>query len=190
MSRISQDELYMRIVSDIAMRSTCRRRAVGALALDENGLVLATGFNGTPVGMPHCIDSPCAGATAPSGVALDMCDAVHAEQNLLLQVADVNKIHTIYCTTEPCTHCSKMIANTRCKRVVFEDPYPGSKHFGDIEYVQYSGIDTSSETGGGEVELTCENCDYLFDSIRCPYYGVVDSANSKACKKYKDEIPF
>ena len=139
MKRISKDELYMRIVSDIAMRSTCSRRAVGAIALDENGLVLATGFNGTPVGVPHCIDRPCLGADAPSGTALDMCNAVHAEQNLLLQVSDVNRIHTIYCTAEPCTHCSKMIANTKCKRVVYEESYPGARHFGDIEYEQYKG---------------------------------------------------
>jgi len=140
MGRITTDELYMRIVSDIAMRSTCKRRAVGAIAIDENGLVLATGFNGTPVGTPHCIDTPCEGSSAPSGTALDKCDAVHAEQNLLMQVPDVNKIHTIYCTAEPCRHCAKMIANTRCKRVVYEDPYPGAKHYGDVIYEQYKGV--------------------------------------------------
>ena len=154
--RISKDELYMRIVSDIAMRSTCARRAVGAIALDENGLVLATGYNGTPCGVPHCIDTPCEGASAPSGTALDKCEAVHAEQNLLLQICDVNKIHTIYCTTEPCTHCSKMIANTRCKRVVYEESYPGTRHFGDIAYEKYP-----PEPGPNR----CVDCDKYSDDI-------------------------
>lgn len=146
----------MRIVSDIAMRTTCLRRAVGALALDKNGLVIGTGYNGVPCGEKHCNEEhtfqsgpnqpiqvrypyACSGASALSGTRLDQCAAVHAEMNLLMQVSDVNKIHTIYCTAEPCTHCSKMIANTRCKRVVYEDPYPGAKHFGTVVYEQYRG---------------------------------------------------
>ncbi|HKJ87617.1 MAG TPA: hypothetical protein VKA48_03830 [Gammaproteobacteria bacterium] len=69
---------------------------------------------------PH----PCRGAAAASGSGLDGCEAVHAEQNALLQCPDVQEIRTVYVTVSPCIHCVKMLLNTGATTVLFREPYP------------------------------------------------------------------
>lgn len=117
----------MTIAYAIAERSTCLRRKVGAVAIDHFGRVLAVAHNGSPKGHPHCIDMPCAGATAMSGAGLDLCEAVHAEMNLLSFCPDIMRIDTIYVTASPCITCIKSIANSSCIRIVFAEPYPHSQ---------------------------------------------------------------
>ena len=96
------------------------------MLVSEDNKVLATGYNGVPSGFPHCIDEPCEGAKYRSGLGLDKCEAIHAEQNALLQVGDVKLIETAYCTTAPCIHCIKLLLNTGCQRIVFNQDYPHS----------------------------------------------------------------
>ena len=134
--RLSRDETFMRMVFTLAHRSTCLRRRVGCILTDVNGHVLATGYNGVAAGAPHCIDEPCPGANEPSGQGLDKCQAIHAEQNALLQCKNTLAIHTAYCTDSPCIHCVKLLMNTSCQRIVFAREYPHSdseelwwKHF-------------------------------------------------------------
>ena len=69
----------------------------------------ATGYNGNPSGFTHCIDEPCEGSTSKSGTDLDKCQAIHAEQNALLQCKDVYSIDRVYTTLEPCIHCIKLL---------------------------------------------------------------------------------
>lgn len=108
-----------------SQQSTCVRRSVGCVLVDEQKKVIGIGFNGVPSGLPHCNEkNPCPGATAPSGQKLDECFATHAEQNALLQCRDVQKIHTVYCTTAPCVTCTKLLMNTSAKRIVFLNEYP------------------------------------------------------------------
>lgn len=66
----------------------------------------------------------CEGAHAPSGQSLDACQAIHAEQNAMLQCRDVYAIHTAYVTASPCITCCKLLLNTSCQRVVFLEEYP------------------------------------------------------------------
>lgn len=73
---------------------------------------------------PRSYPNACPGAFSPSGTNLDGCEAIHAEQNALLQCRDVREIHTCYCTTSPCVTCTKLLLNTGCLRVVFLDEYP------------------------------------------------------------------
>lgn len=84
----------------------------------------------------------CAGAEHDSGQGLDICEAIHAEQNALLQCADVQKIHTVYVTVSPCRHCMKLIMNTSTKRVVFLSEYSqSSKDLADkagIEWILFA----------------------------------------------------
>ena len=107
----------------IAGRSTCRRRAVGAVAVDSYGRVLSMGHNGVPRGQAHCADFPCSGFKSPSGVDLGACQAVHAEMNALLFCPDVMKIDTLYVTTSPCLLCTRMILNTSCRRIIYDEVY-------------------------------------------------------------------
>ncbi len=123
-SRPSRDGVFMALTTIIAQRSTCARRAVGCVLINVQGHVLATGYNGVHRGAPHCIDRPCAGANQPSGEGLHLCQAIHAEQNAIMQCRNITEIHTAYVTSSPCIHCVRLLANTGVKRIVFLEKYP------------------------------------------------------------------
>lgn len=108
----------------LARRGTCRRRQVGCILVDSKGRILSTGYNGVARGLTHCTTVACPGAKAKSGESLDMCQAIHAEANALLQCNDIDAIHTAYCTDSPCIHCIKLLMNTSCSRIVFIREYP------------------------------------------------------------------
>lgn len=141
--RPTRDQWAVQLAQITAKRSTCYRRHVGCVLLNERGHVLATGHNGVATGLPHCNEDDglldvsfdkldnhfpfmCGGAHAPSGTNLDGCQAIHAEQNALLQCQDVYQIHTAYVTTSPCMTCTKLLLNTSCRRIVFVGDYPHS----------------------------------------------------------------
>jgi dCMP deaminase len=124
MTRPSRDAWAAAIARVVATRSTCVRRAVGCVLTDSVGRIVATGYNGRAAGLPHCNDGhPCPAVAAASGVDLDGCEAIHAEQNALLQCGDVDRIAAAYVTTEPCVTCVKLFLNTPCRRIFFDDPY-------------------------------------------------------------------
>ena len=121
--RSSKDEYYMGVADVVSKRSTCVRRNVGCVAVNSAGHIVATGHNGVPRGVVHCIDIPCGGGNHISGHGLDECMAVHAEANALMQCEDVMEIIIIYVTTFPCIQCLKMIMNTGCAELVYRDEY-------------------------------------------------------------------
>jgi dCMP deaminase len=114
--------------------------------VNQHKHVIATGYNGVAVGVPHCnltvgdkqegwdrLVKPkpthphaCPGALAASGTNLDGCHAIHAEQNALLQCKNVHEIVTAYVTASPCTTCIKLLLNTSCQEIVFLEAYPHS----------------------------------------------------------------
>lgn len=134
--RPSRDEWALKLALLTAQRTTCCRRAVGCVLLNARGHVLATGYNGVAAGLPHCnqhdpyhptgFPHACEGAKSPSGTNLDGCQAIHAEQNAMLQCKDVYSIHTCYVTASPCMTCVKLLLNTSCERVVYVEEYPHS----------------------------------------------------------------
>ena len=123
-SRIDKDTWALMLAKITSERATCRRRRVGAVFLNSKGHVIATGYNGNASGLSHCLDIPCNGSDSPSGTNLDGCNALHAEQNALLQCHDVWSIDTAYVTASPCFTCTKLLLNTSCKRIVFIEDYP------------------------------------------------------------------
>ena len=123
MVRPSIEQTMLRVAAVLALRSTCTRRQVGCVLTDSLGRILSTGYNGVARGQPHCIDKPCPGAMFGSGQRLDLCQAIHAEQNALLQCKDVDKIDTCYVTCSPCVTCTKLLLNTPCQRIVFAEVY-------------------------------------------------------------------
>ncbi len=114
---------FLEIANVLSKRATCRRRRVGCVLTNARGHIIGTGYNGVAPGEDHCIDSPCKGAQLQSGVGHDICEAVHAEQNALLQCKDVWNIDTCYTTTAPCMACTKLLLNTSCKKIVFAEAY-------------------------------------------------------------------
>ena len=125
--RPSKDEYFMDMALLVSERSTCLRRKVGAVLINKRKHVLATGYNGVASGQPHCLDIPCIGASSASGTDLDLCEAVHAEQNALLQCRNVFEIDTCYVTVSPCMTCTKLLLNTSCQTIIFEEDYVDQK---------------------------------------------------------------
>ncbi len=126
--RLSWDQYYMRITHLVARRSTCLRRVVGAIAVKDKR-ILATGYNGAPAGLEHCLDVGCLRdeLDIPSGERHELCRGLHAEQNVIIQAAIHGVSITgafIYCTTQPCLICSKMLINCGVKKIYFSQGYP------------------------------------------------------------------
>lgn len=133
MSRPTLDRWALDLAAVVATRGTCARRQVGCVLMDARGHILATGYNGPAAALPHCrmndglfadaAENVCHGHGFASGQGLDACQAIHAEQNALLQCRDVSQIFACYVTVSPCVTCVKMLLNTSCQRVVFATPY-------------------------------------------------------------------
>ena len=128
MPRPSWDEYFMRIAHDVAERSTCLRRKVGAI-LVKGKRILATGYNGAPSGLRHCEEVGCIREeqNVPSGERHELCRGLHAEMNAFLQAAvhGVSTLgSTLYTTTYPCSLCAKMIVNAGVERVIEGGAYP------------------------------------------------------------------
>lgn len=121
--RPSRDSTGLSLAAIWARRGTCARRQVGCVLFDKRGVQLASGYNGAAPQQPHCTDTPCKGIGLPSGQGLELCEAIHAEQNALLQCADISQIETCYVTHSPCVHCVKMLLRSSTKRIVFTERY-------------------------------------------------------------------
>jgi len=121
--RDSIDKTYINIALEFSKRSTCSRRSVGAIIVDQHGYILSAGYNGQSSGMPHCIDHKCSGADSKSGHNIDACEAVHAEQNAIARLKEPFNAWKIYCTTAPCISCTKLILATSIQEVIFLEDY-------------------------------------------------------------------
>ena len=128
MARPSWPEYFMSIAQLVATRSTCLRRAVGAVLVKDKR-ILATGYNGAPTGIRHCIETGCLRERlqVKPGEKHELCRGLHAEQNVIIQAAYYGVMTqgtTLYSTHKPCIICSKMIINAGIKKIVFLDGYP------------------------------------------------------------------
>lgn len=128
MLRPDWDDYFMQITEVIATRSTCIRRKVGALIVKDNR-ILTSGYNGAPKGLNHCADIGCRREelNVPSGERHELCRAIHAEQNAIIQAATYGvsiKGAVLYTTTQPCVLCAKMLVNAGVKKIVFQGAYP------------------------------------------------------------------
>lgn len=127
--RPSWDEYFMQMAELTAQRSTCLRRHVGAVIVQDKHVV-ATGYNGAPKGVAHCAEmGGCLREKMgiPSGERHELCRALHAEQNAIIQAATLAQSiegASIYITHQPCIICAKMIINAGIKRIVVKEGYP------------------------------------------------------------------
>lgn len=127
-TRLSWDQYFMEICSVVAQRSTCTRAAVGAVIVKDR-TILATGYNGSPAGLPHCTEVGCLvyTSTNPDGRTEENCfRTIHAEINAIAQSAKsgVSILGSdIYITHSPCIHCLKVLINTGIRRICFRKPY-------------------------------------------------------------------
>jgi dCMP deaminase len=128
--RPSWETYFMDIAELVAKRSTCLRRAVGAIIVKDKR-ILTTGYNGAPTGIKHCIETGCLREklNVPSGERHELCRGIHAEQNAIIQAAFHGvsiKGATLFCTNQPCSICAKMIINAGIIKVYYRDGYADS----------------------------------------------------------------
>jgi dCMP deaminase len=126
--RPSWDEYFLELASLVSRRATCLRRHVGAVLVKDKK-ILATGYNGAPSGLEHCLDTGCLRQKLkiPSGERHELCNGLHAEQNVLLQAALYGvstKGSILYVTNQPCVICAKMIINAGIIEIVTAGDYP------------------------------------------------------------------
>ena len=125
MSRASWEEYFMNIAKQVATRSTCDRKNVGAVIVRDK-TILSTGYNGSIRGMPHCDE-------AGHMIDNDHCVAtIHAEANAILQAAKngvrIEKSE-IYITASPCWSCFKMMVNAGIKKIYYGEFYRDERIF-------------------------------------------------------------
>jgi dCMP deaminase len=126
--RPTWNQYFMTITHEVAGRSTCLRASVGAVIVRDRS-ILATGYNGAPAGMPHCLDVGCLvyESRTPNGEIEQNCfRTIHAEINAIAQAARNGTTidgADIYVTHTPCIHCFKALVNTGIRRVFFAKGY-------------------------------------------------------------------
>src|SRR5882762_4747164 len=126
--RLSWHQYFLTITRQVAERSTCTRAKVGAVIVRDKN-ILATGYNGSPAGLPHCTELGCLIYTSrtPTGELEENCfRTIHAEINAIAQAAKNGasiRDADIYITHTPFIHCLKVLINTGIKRVLYEKPY-------------------------------------------------------------------
>ena len=124
-ARVSWDEYFMNIAREVATRSTCSRKHVGAVIVRDR-TILSTGYNGSVRGLPHCDE---VGHMMEDGHCVR---TIHAEANAIIQAAkNGTRIDGagIYVTASPCWTCFKTIANAGLTRIVFGEFYRDPRIF-------------------------------------------------------------
>ncbi|MCV2394725.1 deaminase [Actinotalea sp. M2MS4P-6] len=138
-ARPSWDQWGLTIATAVSTRADCTRRLVGAVMMSPDHRVLGTGYNGYPPGQPGCLtDGACPRGrltydehptgTDYVGTDTGRCEAIHAEENVVMEVAREKRAGaTVYCTDEPCFNCFRVLAGSGVARVVWPD---GERSFG------------------------------------------------------------
>ena len=125
------DKRFMEMAHVIAGWASCyqENRKIGAVIV-KNKRIMTTGYNGAPAGVKTCVErGECLRRkmNIPSGQRQELCYAIHAEQNAIIQAAKLGVSidgATLYCTHQPCAVCAKMIVNAGIVRVVYQEGYP------------------------------------------------------------------
>jgi dCMP deaminase len=138
------DMRFMEVARLVSTWASCYKadRKIGAVIVKEKR-ILTTGYNGAPAGVKTCMErGECMREKRgiPSGTHHELCYAIHAEQNAIIQAAKLGvsiEGATLYCTHQPCVICAKMIVNSGIVRVVYEQGYPDNF---SLEIFKESGV--------------------------------------------------
>ena len=125
------DVRFMEVAQLISTWASCYQteRKIGAVIV-KNKRILTTGYNGAPAGIKTCVErGECMRKRQgiESGTRQELCYAIHAEQNAIIQAAKLGisiQDATLYCTHQPCVICAKMIVNSGITRVIYREGYP------------------------------------------------------------------
>ncbi|OWK27237.1 MAG: hypothetical protein US76_02900 [Parcubacteria group bacterium GW2011_GWA2_38_13b] len=134
--RPSWDEYFINIARETARRATCKKRQFGAVIVGDKRIV-ATGYNGSPAGLKHCIEEGC------YEIDTHCVRTLHAEMNAILQVALQSQnlssftdlVIYIAGPGQPCLLCMKLIIGAGIKRIVCEKIYRPKEHWKEYEFI-------------------------------------------------------
>ena len=143
-TRVSWDDYFMNIARTVATRATCDRKFVGAVVVRDR-IILATGYNGSIRGLPHCDEE---GHLMEDGHCVR---TVHAEANAIVQAARSGvRIDgaDVYVTASPCWGCFRLIANAGIRRIVFGEFYRDPRAFEVASRLGIELIDRSEAVAG------------------------------------------
>lgn len=136
-TRPTWDEYFLDLVHQVAQRATCDRGRSGCLIAKERRII-ATGYVGSPAGLPHCDETGHLLKTVEdeNGDRRQHCvRTIHAEQNAICQAARIGTAldgATLYCTMEPCRACAMLIINSGIVRVVCMHRYHAAQETRDM----------------------------------------------------------
>ena len=155
--RPSWDEYFMQLAALVSSRSTCLRRKCGAVIVKDRHIV-STGYAGAASGLPHCSEVGCVRDRLgiESGERHELCRGSHAESNAVAYAARYGiavEGATIYCTTYPCSFCSKVIVGAGIAKVVYGEDYldPLSEEIlANVEVVRYDQSSPGENEGNAE----------------------------------------
>ncbi|MBR2909567.1 MAG: cytidine/deoxycytidylate deaminase family protein [Clostridia bacterium] len=144
-NQLKWDRRFMDIAKSVASWSSCVRngRKVGSVIV-RNNRILTTGYNGAPAGIKSCKERGFClrdKLNIPSGTRAEMCYAIHAEQNAVIQAAKMGisvEGATIYVTHQPCSVCTRILINSGISRIVYDCAYPDEF---SLELLRESGIE-------------------------------------------------
>lgn len=134
------DEYFTNQLPNIALRSTCLRRQIGAIITVDN-VIVSTGYNGSPFGFDHCTVCAKDVKGIESGKGQNECYACHSEMNAIAACASSGsscKGGTIYISVSPCAYCAKLLIQSKIKRIVYVEHYPDVVSF---DILNRAGID-------------------------------------------------
>ena len=144
-AQLKWDQRFMELAKNVSSWSSCVRagRQVGAVIVKDKR-ILTTGYNGAPSGVKTCKDRGYClrdKLNIPSGTRAEMCYAIHAEQNAVIQAAKMGisvEGATIYVTHQPCSVCTRILINAGIKRIVYAQEYPDAF---SLELLNEAGIE-------------------------------------------------
>ncbi|HUO04640.1 MAG TPA: cytidine/deoxycytidylate deaminase family protein [Candidatus Binataceae bacterium] len=153
--RPSWDQYFMTITREVAERSTCLRAKVGAVIVRDRS-ILATGYNGSPAGLPHCTEAGCLiyESRTPDGEIEQNCyRTIHAEINAISQAAKNGaaiRDADVYVTHTPCIHCLKVLINTGVRTVYYAKAYKLHTVAGLLENAKIRLVQVPAEAPGAQ----------------------------------------
>ena len=144
-NQLKWDKRFMDIAKSVATWSSCVRngRQVGSV-ITRNNRILTTGYNGAPAGIKSCKERGFClrdKLGIASGTRAEMCYAIHAEQNAVIQAAKMGisvEGATIYVTHQPCSVCTRILINSGISRIVYDQAYPDTF---SLDLLKESGIE-------------------------------------------------
>ncbi len=154
--RVDWHTYFMNIAGQVASRSTCDRKHVGAVVVRDK-TILSTGYNGSIRGMPHCDD---VGHDLEAGHCVA---TIHAEANAILQAAKNGVMiegAEIYTTASPCWSCFKLIANAGLRKIYYGEFYRDRKSLEVAKRIGIDLVDLGTARGGGAPRGSRAGCDW------------------------------